>query len=129
MLWTRVRQGLCRSHTVESTGVIDLKSVRENPEAVRQSQVARGEDPDLVDQLLTADDTRRVAIQAADELRAEQNAFGKKIGQAAPEDRPALLAGANELKARVKAADEQKQAAEAEVARLQVAIPLSLIHI
>lgn len=123
MLWTRVRQGLCRSHTVESTGVIDLKSVRENPEAVRQSQVARGEDPDLVDQLLTADDTRRVAIQAADELRAEQNAFGKKIGQAAPEDRPALLAGANELKARVKAADEQKQAAEAEVARLQVAIP------
>ena len=109
--------------------MIDLKSVRENPEAVRQSQVARGEDPDLVDQLLTADDTRRVAIQAADELRAEQNAFGKKIGQAAPEDRPALLAGANELKARVKAADEQKQAAEAEVARLQVAIPLSLIHI
>lgn len=103
--------------------MIDLKSVRENPEAVRQSQVARGEDPDLVDQLLTADDTRRVAIQAADELRAEQNAFGKKIGQAAPEDRPALLAGANELKARVKAADEQKQAAEAEVARLQVAIP------
>ena len=103
--------------------MIDLKSVRENPEAVRQSQVARGEDPDLVDQLLTADDTRRVTIQAADELRAEQNAFGKKIGQAAPEDRPALLAGANELKARVKAADEQKQAAEAEVARLQVAIP------
>lgn len=103
--------------------MIDLKSVRENPEAVRQSQVARGEDPDLVDQLLTADDTRRVAIQAADELRAEQNAFGKKIGQATPEDRPALLAGANELKARVKAADEQKQAAEAEVARLQVAIP------
>lgn len=103
--------------------MIDLKSVRENPEAVRQSQVARGEDPGLVDQLLTADDARRVAIQAADELRAEQNAFGKKIGQAAPEDRPALLAGANELKARVKAADEQKQAAEAEVARLQVAIP------
>ena len=101
--------------------MIDLKSVRENPEAVRQSQVARGEDPDLVDQLLTADDTRRVAIQAADELRAEQNAFGKKIGQATPEGRPALLAGANELKARVKAADEQKQAAEAEV--------LSLIHI
>ena len=97
--------------------VIDLKRVRENPEAVRESQRARGEDPALVDELLAADEARRSAIQAADELRAEQKAFGKKIGQAAPEDRPALLEGSNELKARVKEAE----AAEAEA--------LSLIHI
>ena len=73
--------------------MIDLKRVRENPEAVRESQRARGEDPALVDELLAADEARRVAIQSADELRAEQKAFGKKIGQAAPEDRPALLEG------------------------------------
>ena len=62
-------------------GVIDLKQVRENPDHVRNSQVARGEDPSLVDQLLAADETRRSAIQKADELRGEQKAFGKKIGQ------------------------------------------------
>ena len=41
--------------------VIDLKRVRENPEAVRESQRARGEDPALVDELLAADEARRSA--------------------------------------------------------------------
>ena len=85
--------------------MIDLKFLRENPDAVRESQRARGEDPGLVDQLLAADEVRRSSIQAADELRAEQKAFGKKIGQAAPEERPALLEGSNELKEKVKAAE------------------------
>ena len=103
--------------------MIDLKSVRENPDHVRQSQIARGEDPALVDQLLAADEARRAAIQTADELRGEQKAFGKKIGQAAPEDRPALLEGSNELKNRVKQAEAEEAEALAEVQRLQVAIP------
>lgn len=46
--------------------VIDLKFLRENPDVVRQSQTARGEDPALVDQLIAADEQRRAAIQAAD---------------------------------------------------------------
>ena len=102
--------------------VIDLKRVRENPEAVRESQRARGEDPALVDELLAADEARRSAIQAADELRGEQKAFGKKIGQAAPEDRPALLEGSNELKARVKEAEAAEAAAAERVDELQYSI-------
>ena len=103
--------------------MIDLKFLRENPDVVRQSQTARGEDPALVDQLIAADEQRRAAIQAADELRGEQKAFGKKIGQAAPEDRPALLEGSNELKARVKAAEAEQEEAEAKVKALQSKIP------
>ncbi|WP_342318585.1 serine--tRNA ligase [Corynebacterium mayonis] len=103
--------------------MIDLKFLRENPEVARESQRARGEDPDLVDQLLAADETRRLAIQKADELRAEQKAFGKKIGQAAPEDRPALLAGSNELKERVKTAEVTQAEAEERVRELQYALP------
>ena len=102
--------------------VIDLKRVRENPEAVRESQRARGEDPALVDELLAADEARRSAIQAADELRGEQKAFGKKIGQAAPEDRPALLEGSNELKARVKEAEAAEAAAAERVNELQYSV-------
>ncbi|MBC3178182.1 serine--tRNA ligase [Corynebacterium lujinxingii] len=102
--------------------MIDLKRVRENPEAVRESQRARGEDPALVDELLAADEARRSAIQAADELRGEQKAFGKKIGQAAPEDRPALLEGSNELKARVKEAEAAEAAAAERVNELQYSI-------
>ena len=102
--------------------MIDLKRVRENPEAVRESQKARGEDPALVDELLAADEARRSAIQKADELRSEQKAFGKKIGQAAPEDRPALLEGSNELKARVKEAEAEEAAAQEKLEKLQYSI-------
>ena len=102
--------------------MIDLKRVRENPEAVRESQRARGEDPALVDELLAADEARRSAIQKADELRSEQKAFGKKIGQAAPEDRPALLEGSNELKARVKEAEAEEAAAQEKLEKLQYSI-------
>jgi len=99
--------------------VIDLKFLRESPDVVRASQVTRGEDPQLVDQLLEADAARRSAILAADELRAEQKAFGKKIGQASPEERPALLEGSNELKEKVKQAEESQRAAEEQVETLQ----------
>ena len=102
--------------------MIDLKFLRENPDVVRASQTTRGEDPELVDQLIAADEARRESIAAADALRAEQKVFGKKIGQAAPEDRPALLEGSNQLKAKVKEADAAQKAAEAEVGRLQLLI-------
>lgn len=102
--------------------VIDLKFLREHANDVRESQTARGEDPSLVDQLLAADEQRREAIQAADELRAEQKAFGKKIGQASPEERPALLEGSNELKAKVKAAEAKQAEAEQAVQDLQYKI-------
>ncbi len=90
--------------------MIDLKLLRENPDAVRASQRTRGEDPALVDALLDADASRRAAVLAGDQLRAEQKALGKQVGKASAEDRPGLLAGASELAAKVKAA----QAAEAE---------------
>ncbi|STC69029.1 seryl-tRNA ligase [Corynebacterium pilosum] len=93
--------------------------LRENPDRVRDSQKNRGEDPALVDELLSADEARRAAIANADTLRGEQKAFGKKIGQAAPEDRPALLEGSNELKAKVKQAEEEQKAAEERVVELQ----------
>ena len=42
--------------------VIDLKLVRDDPDAVRRSQLSRGEDPACVDLLLEADAARRAAI-------------------------------------------------------------------
>ncbi len=85
--------------------MIDLKLLRENPDAVRASQRARGEDPALVDALLYADAARRAAVSAADNLRAEQKAASKSVGAASPDERPALLARAKELAERVKAAE------------------------
>ena len=87
--------------------MIDLRSVRENPERARASQVARGADPSAVDSLLAADVERRAAVAAADTMRAEQKTLGRAVGQAAKEDRPALLAHSKELAAQVRAAEAQ----------------------
>jgi seryl-tRNA synthetase len=92
--------------------VIDLKVLREDPDRVRASQQARGEDPALVDELLAADAARRAAVSAADNLRAEQKAASKRVGQASPDERPALLEQAKQLAERVKAAEADQAAAE-----------------
>lgn len=93
--------------------MIDLKFLRENPDAVRASQRLRGEDPALVDVLLDADTARRAAVSTGDTLRAEQKTASKKVGQATPEERPALLAAASELATKVKAAEAEQVIAEA----------------
>lgn len=93
--------------------MIDLKVLRDNPDAVRASQRKRGEDPALVDTLLAADTARRAAIAAADSLRADQKAASKKVGGASPQERPALLQQAKELAEQVKAAEGRQAEAEA----------------
>jgi seryl-tRNA synthetase len=103
--------------------VIDLKVLREDPEAVRRSQQRRGEDPTVVDALLAADTDRRAAISAADTLRAEQKAASRSVGSASPEDRPALLERAKQLSADVKDAEVRQAEAEAAFTAAHLAIP------
>ncbi|CAJ1494638.1 serine--tRNA ligase [[Mycobacterium] burgundiense] len=105
--------------------MIDLKTLREDPDAVRRSQRSRGEDPALVDALLAADTARRAAVSAADNLRAEQKTVSKQVGAAGPEERPAVLARAKELAAGVKAAE----AAQAEAERAFTAAHLAVSNI
>ncbi|WP_397518445.1 serine--tRNA ligase [Rhodococcus pyridinivorans] len=102
--------------------MIDLKFLRENPDAVRESQRLRGEDPGLVDVLLEADASRRAAVLAGDNARAEQKALGKKVGKASPEERPALLDGAKELAAKVKELEAEQHAAQEAFDRAHLAI-------
>ena len=107
--------------------MIDLKAVRENPEAVRASQRARGADESVVDALLSADERRRATISRADALRAEQKLFGRQVGKARGEERDALLAKGKEMAAEVKAAEAEQNAAEAELTELHRAIP-NVVH-
>ncbi len=84
--------------------MIDLKTLRDDPESVRESQRIRGEDPALVDRALDADARRRAAVAEADNLRAEQKSLGKLVGKAAGEEKAQLLARGKELAEQVKAA-------------------------
>jgi seryl-tRNA synthetase len=102
--------------------VIDLRLLRDDPEAVRASQRARGDDPAAVDRLLSADAERRAAVAAGDSLRAEQKELGRSVGKASPEERPALLHRAKELAARVKSAETDEDAANAALTVVHKAI-------
>ena len=92
--------------------MIDPVLLRENPDLIKRSQEARGESVALVDAALLADVERRSAIAAFEELRAEQNLFGKKVAAAPKDEKKALVAQAQDLAARVKAAQQDANEAE-----------------
>ncbi|MGF6823763.1 seryl-tRNA synthetase [Microbacterium sp. ZKA21] len=103
--------------------MIDLALLRDNPDLVRRSQIARGHDASTVDAAIEADRSRRAALTSFEELRAEQNAFGKQVAKAPKEEKAALVAQAKDLAERVKqaqhAAGEASDAAASALARIE----------
>ncbi|GAA1151185.1 serine--tRNA ligase [Streptomyces hebeiensis] len=107
--------------------MIDLRLLREDPDRVRASQRARGEDVGLVDALLSADERRRSSGVRFDELRSEQKSLGKLIPKASPEEKAELLSKAEQLKADVRAADAEQHEADEETRRLLLQLG-NLVH-
>ena len=93
--------------------MIDLKTLRENPDAIRHSQKVRGEDVAVVDQLIAADALSRTALSEFETIRAEQNALSKSVGAAKGNEKTALLENAKELANKVKVADAKRSELEA----------------
>ena len=93
--------------------MIDLKTLRENPDAIRHSQKVRGEDVAVVDQLIEADALSKAALSEFETIRAEQNALSKSVGAAKGDEKTALLENAKELANKVKAADAKRSEFEA----------------
>ncbi len=92
--------------------MIDIRLVRETPDAVRASQRARGEDPGVVDAILAADEARRSSLAQYEAARAQQKAFGKQVAAAQGEEKQALLAQVKELAEQVKSLDADAVAAQ-----------------
>ncbi|MFS2280644.1 serine--tRNA ligase [Microbacterium sp. OR21] len=100
--------------------MIDLALLRDEPELVRRSQIARGNAPETVDAAIEADRSRRDALNAFETLRAEQNAFGKTVAKAPKDEKAALVAQAKDLADRVKAAQQAaNEAADAAASALE----------
>ncbi|MFJ2948744.1 serine--tRNA ligase [Streptomyces sp. NPDC087226] len=107
--------------------MIDLRLLREDPDRVRASQRARGEDVALVDALLSADERRRSSGVRFDELRAEQKSLGRLIPKASGDEKAELLKRAGQLAADVKAADADRDAAATETQDLLLRLS-NLVH-
>jgi len=92
--------------------MIDIKFLRENPDVVRTSQKGRGENVELVDQIIAIDEIKRAAVSEFETLRQEQNVLSKSVGAAKGDEKAALLANAKELADKVKAADAKRSEIE-----------------
>ena len=103
--------------------MIDLKLLRDDPDRARASQHARGEDPLLVDALLAADEARRAAVTAADQLRGAQKEVSASVRSASPEERPAVLEKAKALAAQVKELEAQQTETELALRAAHLAVP------
>ena len=114
--------------------MLDIRFVRENPEAVKENIKKKFQDEKLplVDQVLELDAENRAAMSEANELRAARNTLSKQVGMLMGQAKkdPSKLAEAEEAKAKVKAnADrlaelEQKETELAEqIRKIMLVIP------
>ncbi len=114
--------------------MLDIRFVRENPEAVKENikKKFQEEKLPLVDQVLELDAQNRAAMSEANELRAARNTLSKQVGMLMGQAKkdPSKLAEAEEAKAKVKAnADrlaelEQKETELAEeIRKIMLVIP------
>ena len=80
---------------------------------------------DAVDQVLVADQRWRALTTRAEELKAEQNAAGKQVGELkrAGEDASEAMARSTQLKEQVGPAEDEARLAKAELDALLVTLP------
>ena len=98
--------------------MIDPVLLRNDPDVVKRSQRARGNDESVVDEALAADAARRSALGEFEQLRSSQKSMGERVKAASKEEKPALIAEAQEFAAAVKAADARAKEAEVEFDRI-----------
>ena len=87
--------------------MLDIKFIRENPDAVKENIKKKFQDAKLplVDELLDLDAKNRAAITEASDLRASRNSLSKQIGMLMGQAKkdPSKLEEAENIKAQVKA--------------------------
>ncbi len=93
--------------------MIDLAALRQDPDAMKASQQARGESTSLVDDVLAADVVRRAAVTEFEALRATQKNLGSQVAKASGDEKAELLSQTKILSDQVKAAESTVRDADA----------------
>ena len=109
--------------------MLDMKFVRENPDAVKENIKKKFQDAKLplVDEVIALDAQRRANIQEADQLRADRNRLSKQVGMLMGQAKkdPSKLAEAEAVKKQV--TDEAERLAALE--KLEAELDEKVHHI
>ncbi|MDE7220326.1 MAG: serine--tRNA ligase [Oscillospiraceae bacterium] len=114
--------------------MLDIKFIRENPEAVKENIKKKFQDEKLplVDKVLELDEENRRSITEASELRAQRNTLSKQVGilMGQAKKDPSKLEEAEAAKVKVKAnaerlaeLEKREEELEAEIHKLLLVIP------
>ena len=113
--------------------MLDIRFIRENPEAVRENIRKKFQDAKLplVDEVIDLDARRRAAIAEADQLRSERNSLSRQIGMLMGQAKkdPAKLQEAEAVKAKVKAQADRLAELESQETELEDALHQKLLLI
>ena len=109
--------------------MIDIKFLRENPDAVKENIKKKFQEHKLglVDEVIELDDKRRAAQQEADDLRAQMNKASKEIGalmgQGKKDEAEKAKAEVAELKQRIKDLEPVEKELADKVEEIMMKIP------
>ncbi|AJY47146.1 serine--tRNA ligase [Martelella endophytica] len=106
--------------------MLDIKWIRENPEALDKALAARGAEP-LAEKIVELDEKRRSVVQRLQDMQSRRNAASKEIGAAMgrkdTETAEKLKAEVAEIKTTMPQAEEEERAASAALDALLAGIP------
>jgi seryl-tRNA synthetase len=106
--------------------MLDIKLIRENPEAIKQRVATRGGEAHLlIDELLASDEIRRKGETERQTLQSERNTSSKHIGIAKKDgqDTTEIEVKVREIGARIKVIGEEVDAADEKQRSLLLNIP------
>jgi len=103
--------------------MVDLRLIREQPDAFRAALRKKRADPRLVDRVLEVDRRRRELVQDVEALRAAQNRASQEIPRLTGPAREERIAAMKRIAAQAKAQEPALQAADATLEALLLQIP------
>lgn len=102
--------------------MLDLKFIRENPDAVKRAIEVKGVGLDL-DELLRLDRDLVALKQRVEAMQTERNANAKLVPKASPEERPHLIQKGKDLGEALKGLEPQLRAHEDTLRQLLLRVP------
>src|SRR5215218_2882008 len=105
--------------------MLDLKLIREQPDAVRAGLQRKRADTALLDEVIQLDARRRELLPALEESRATQNRAGEKIAEAkrAGEDASGAIAEMRDVASSVKQMQSEVAEVDEQLQAARVALP------
>jgi len=105
--------------------MLDIRLIREQPDAVREGIRKKGEDATRIDEVLKIDERRRTLIGGVETLKNRRNTVSSEVARkkAGGEDASALIADMKGVSEEIKRSDNELRDLEGELRNLLLLIP------